>query len=147
MSRNTFQTIVMLVAFFMFIVVHALFRFALTSVTQESLRQALGYLQFFLYGTLFLVGLSALLHHKFKYILKTCRPKERPHLIKVQTLIRSIHVMSYGYYALLVVLFVLTIDVDDQRLYHYLLYLANALFSAFLISKYQNQNPFVMDRS
>lgn len=146
MSRNNFQTIVMFVAFFMFIVVHALFRFALGSVTNEALRQGLGYLQFFLYGSLFLVGLSALLHHKFKHILHSSRPKERPQLIKVQAVIKYIHFMSYGYYALLILLFFLTIDVDDQRLYHYLLYLANALLSAFLISKYQNQNPFVMDR-
>ena len=147
MSRNTLQTIVMLVAFFMFIVVHALFRFVLNTMTDLSLRQVLGYTQFALYGTLFLVGLSGLMVHKFNQLIRSSRPQQKQSLIKIQKRIQRMHYVSYSYYGVLVLLWLFDVEVDAQRLYHYLLYLITALISAFIISKYQNQNPFVMDRS
>ncbi len=146
MSQDTKQTLLLILAFVGFIVIHTTFRFALDQTTSVRLYEGLSYLQFFLYGSLFIIGLSWIVMKRFKHYLDSSRPNKREELLKMTRRLTWIHRFSYGYYGLLVVFYILSLDVDIQSVYHYVAYLVMALLSAYLVSKYQNQNPFVMDR-
>lgn len=146
MSRDSKQTLLLILAFVGFMVTHTTFRFALNQTTSERLHISLSYLQFTLYGSLFIVGLTRIVKHRFIQYLANSRPKKREELLKMVRRLTWVHRLSYSYYGLLLLFYILSFDVDAQRMYHYVVYLMVALISAFLVSKYQNQNPFVMDR-